>query len=34
MGLERITALAHGVRDIRFFYDNDVRFLDSLGQAL
>ena len=33
MGLERITALAHGVRDIRYFYDNDVRFLDSLGRA-
>jgi phenylalanyl-tRNA synthetase alpha chain len=29
MGIERITALAHGVSDIRYFYDNDVRFLDA-----
>jgi phenylalanyl-tRNA synthetase alpha chain len=28
MGLERITALAHGVDDIRLFYENDIRFLD------
>ena len=27
MGLERIAALAHGVSDIRAFYENDVRFL-------
>ena len=27
MGVERIAALAHGVTDIRSFYDNDVRFL-------
>jgi phenylalanyl-tRNA synthetase alpha chain len=29
MGVERIAALAHGVGDIRHFYDNDVRFLDA-----
>ena len=28
MGLERITALAHGVEDIRQFYENDIRFLE------
>ena len=27
MGIERIAALAHGVSDIRLFYENDVRFL-------
>lgn len=27
MGIERIAALAHGVSDIRHFYDNDLRFL-------
>jgi phenylalanyl-tRNA synthetase alpha chain len=29
MGVERIAALAHGVADIRSFYDNDLRFLGS-----
>lgn len=27
MGVERITALAHGVGDIRYFWENDLRFL-------
>jgi phenylalanyl-tRNA synthetase alpha chain len=27
MGVERIAALAHGIADIRYFYDNDLRFL-------
>jgi phenylalanyl-tRNA synthetase alpha chain len=27
MGIERVAALAHGVADIRYFYDNDLRFL-------
>ena len=31
MGAERIAALAHGVNDIRYFYDNDLRFLASFG---
>jgi phenylalanyl-tRNA synthetase alpha chain len=29
MGVERIAALAHGVGDIRQFYENDIRFLDQ-----
>ena len=29
MGVERIAALAHGVSDIRYFWENDVRFLDQ-----
>ena len=29
MGIERIAALAHGVGDIRYFYENDLRFLDQ-----
>ncbi len=28
MGIERLAALAHGVPDIRYFYENDVRFLE------
>ena len=28
MGVERITALVHGVSDIRAFYENDLRFLE------
>ena len=31
MGLERIAALAHGVNDIRAFYENDLRFLGHFG---
>ena len=27
MGIERVAALAHGVPDIRYFYENDLRFL-------
>lgn len=27
MGIERIAALAHGIGDIRYLYENDVRFL-------
>jgi len=33
MGIERIAALAHGVSDIRLFYDNDIRFLDVFRDA-
>ncbi len=29
MGVERIAALAHGVSDIRHFWENDIRFLDQ-----
>jgi phenylalanyl-tRNA synthetase alpha chain len=29
MGVERIAALAHGVPDIRYFYENDIRFIDA-----
>jgi phenylalanyl-tRNA synthetase alpha chain len=29
MGVERIAMLLYGVEDIRFFYDNDVRFLQQ-----
>ncbi|HEV3472213.1 MAG TPA: phenylalanine--tRNA ligase subunit alpha [Actinomycetota bacterium] len=27
MGIERIAALAHGINDIRYFWENDLRFL-------
>jgi phenylalanyl-tRNA synthetase alpha chain len=29
MGVERIAALAHGVNDIRYFWENDLRFLSQ-----
>lgn len=29
MGVERIAALSHGIADIRYFYDNDLRFLSA-----
>ncbi|HWL65800.1 MAG TPA: phenylalanine--tRNA ligase subunit alpha [Actinomycetota bacterium] len=29
MGIERIAALAHGVSDIRYFWENDLRFLEQ-----
>jgi phenylalanyl-tRNA synthetase alpha chain len=31
MGVERIAALAHGVNDIRYFWENDLRFLSQFG---
>jgi len=34
IGLERAAALAHDVRDIRAFYDNDIRFLAQFGGML
>jgi phenylalanyl-tRNA synthetase alpha chain len=34
MGIERIAALAHGVNDIRYFWENDLRFLNQFHGAL
>jgi phenylalanyl-tRNA synthetase alpha chain len=31
MGPERITILKHGINDIRYFFTNDVRFLERVG---
>ena len=31
MGVERFAALAHGVNDIRYLYDNDLRFLGTFA---
>jgi phenylalanyl-tRNA synthetase alpha chain len=31
MGPERIALLKHGIDDIRYFYSNDVRFLERVG---
>jgi phenylalanyl-tRNA synthetase alpha chain len=30
-GVERIAMIKYGIPDIRWFYENDVRFLDQLG---
>jgi phenylalanyl-tRNA synthetase alpha chain len=29
MGLERMAMLRHGVNDIKFYYEGDVRFLEQ-----
>jgi phenylalanyl-tRNA synthetase alpha chain len=34
MGVERIAALAHGVNDIRYFWENDLRFLTQFKGAI
>jgi phenylalanyl-tRNA synthetase alpha chain len=34
MGVERIASLAYGVNDIRYFWENDLRFLDQFHGAL
>jgi phenylalanyl-tRNA synthetase alpha chain len=34
MGVERVAALAHGIPDIRHFYDNDLRFLGQFPGVL
>jgi phenylalanyl-tRNA synthetase alpha chain len=34
LGIERAAALAHGVPDLRYFYENDVRFLRPFGGLL
>ena len=33
MGVERITMLKYGVKDLRLFFENDVRFLDQFKAA-
>ncbi|CAO4839783.1 MAG: Phenylalanine--tRNA ligase alpha subunit [Holosporales bacterium] len=33
MGIERLTMLKYGLKDIRFLYDNDQRFLDAFGSS-
>ena len=32
-GIERLTMLLHGVPDLRFFYDNDLRFLAQFARG-
>ncbi len=34
MGVERITMLKYGVRDLRLYFENDVRFLQQFEQVL
>ncbi len=34
MGIERITMLLYGVKDIRLYFENDVRFLRQFQSAL
>ena len=32
MGIERLTMLRYGINEIRHFYENDIRFLKSVGR--
>jgi phenylalanyl-tRNA synthetase alpha chain len=34
MGIERITMLKYGVKDLRLYFENDVRFLNQFKSAL
>ena len=34
MGIERIAMLKYGVKDLRLYFENDVRFLHQFDQAL
>lgn len=34
MGIERLTMLKYGLKDIRLLYDNDQRFLDAFGTSI
>ncbi|MDA3927523.1 MAG: hypothetical protein PF541_01095 [Prolixibacteraceae bacterium] len=33
MGVERIAMLKYGVKDLRLFFENDVRFLNQFKSA-
>lgn len=33
MGLERITMLKYGIKDLRLFFENDIRFLEQFSAA-
>lgn len=34
MGIERITMLKYGIRDLRLFFENDIRFLEQFTAAI
>lgn len=34
MGIERITMLKYGIRDLRLFFENDIRFLEQFSAAI
>ncbi len=34
MGVERIAMLKYGIRDLRLFFENDIRFLEQLSAAI
>ncbi|HAP16749.1 MAG TPA: phenylalanine--tRNA ligase subunit alpha, partial [Butyricimonas virosa] len=33
MGIERITMLKYGIKDIRLFFENNIRFLEQFSAA-
>ena len=34
MGIERITMLKYGIKDLRLFFENDIRFLEQFTAVL
>jgi phenylalanyl-tRNA synthetase alpha chain len=34
MGIERIAMLKYGVKDLRLFFENDVRFLKQFDKSI
>ena len=34
MGIERITMLKYGIKDLRLFFENDIRFLEQFSAAI
>jgi len=34
MGIERIAMLKYGVKDLRLFFENDVRFLRQFNKSI
>ena len=34
MGIERITMLKYGIKDLRLFFENDLRFLEQFTTAI
>ena len=34
MGIERITMLKYGIKDLRLFFENDIRFLEQFTAAI
>ena len=34
MGIERVAMLKYGIKDLRLFFENDIRFLEQFSTAV